>query len=253
MINQWTAYPEIERYAQFDFDMACDEADKKWALDPQLIDMDIKLMSLPEDEIQTYNITGTFLVEGLEFKVTYSCIDDPNKDELEFQEFTGMTLHDAFRKRYYESMNQPEDAKYFADRLAKSGIQAATAIMAADDDDPFADMGFDEPTDDGPEGGPEGGDLAPQGDTDDVNDTLDDMADTLDDLNDALEDVEEDDVDIDIDNNISDHFIAECEKCKGVFITAIEETDQEIEKITGTCPLCDEECDQYIKWVIKEL
>ena len=130
-----------------------------------------------------------------------------------------------------------------------SKLNSTYPVMAADDDDPFADMGFDEP-----EGGPDP-DLGtvPTDSDDSVEDNLDDMADTLDDLNDALQDFKEDDVDIETENNISNHYIAECEKCHQVFITAVEESDQTIEKISGVCPLCDEECDQYLKWVIKEI
>lgn len=122
----------------------------------------------------------------------------------------------------------------------------AKPILAAEDD-PFADMGFDEPEVD------DNSELEPQDDPDSVEDSLDDMADTLDDLNDTLKDFEEDDIDIETENNIDDHYIAECEKCHGVFITSVIESDQELEKISGVCPLCDEECDQYLKWVIKEI
>lgn len=119
-------------------------------------------------------------------------------------------------------------------------------ILAAEDD-PFSDMGFDEPEVDDTD------EPNLQDDPDSVEDSLDDMADTLDDLNDALKDFEEDDIDIETENNIDDHYIAECEKCHGVFITSVIESDQELEKISGVCPLCDEECDQYLKWVIKEI
>lgn len=61
----------------------------------------------------------------------------------------------------------------------------------------------------------------------------------------------EDPINIEIENNISDHYIAECEKCQGVFISATIESDQKISKVTGECPLCGEESDQYLKWVIK--
>ena len=66
-------------------------------------------------------------------------------------------------------------------------------------------------------------------------------------------DVEEDDIDIDMENNITDHYIAECERCHGVFITALSQTDQKVELISGVCPLCDHETDQYLKWIIREV
>lgn len=87
----------------------------------------------------------------------------------------------------------------------------------------------------------------------DVQDTLDDMADSIEDMQDTLDEVEEDDVDIELTNNIAEHYIAECDSCQGVFISAVVYSDQEVEKITGVCPLCGKETDQYLKWVIKDV
>lgn len=83
------------------------------------------------------------------------------------------------------------------------------------------------------------------------NDTLDDVADTVEDIQDTVDEDKEDPIDISIENNIDDHYIAECEKCHGVFISATIESDQDVTKVTGECPLCGEESDQYLKWVIK--
>lgn len=124
-----------------------------------------------------------------------------------------------------------------------SKFNSSYPVLAAEED-PFADMGFDEPEDDTEE--------VLEESPNSIADSLDSMSDTLDDLDDALKDFEEDDIDIEVENNISDHFIAECEKCHGVFISAVLESDQSLEKISGTCPLCDEESDQYLKWVIKK-
>ena len=238
-----TAYPNIEQYARFDFDELCAEVDKKWNLDPQLIKIDIDEEIIEETIKSVFHITGTFLIEGLEFTLSYDCIDDINEDELIFDELTMYDLHDAYMHRYYESMNMHHDAQYFKDRLDRRGVKASTAIMAAEDD-PFADMGFDDEDDDA---------LADVQDSDSISENIDDMADTLDELSDSLKDFEEDSIDIEKENNISDHLIAECEKCHGVFITAVVESDQKIDKISGICPLCDEDCDQYLYWVIKEL
>lgn len=120
----------------------------------------------------------------------------------------------------------------------------ANPIFAADED-PFDDMGFEEDTEE------VGAEL--EGDSEDIEDNINDISDTLDDLSDALDGIEEDEVDITTDNNIDNHYIAECDRCHNVFITSVVESDQEIEKISGICPVCDEESDQYIKWVIKEL
>lgn len=86
----------------------------------------------------------------------------------------------------------------------------------------------------------------------DFNDTLDDVADTVSDIQDVVEEVQEDDVDIEVDNNITNHYIAECDNCHGVFISAMIKSDQVVEKISGVCPLCEKESDQYLKWVIED-
>ena len=93
--------------------------------------------------------------------------------------------------------------------------------------------------------------------SEDVDDTfddkLDDIADTVDDMQEDIEDIQEEDDNIEADNNIEDHYIAECEKCHGIFISAMIESDQEVEKITGICPLCGKESDQYLRWVVKPI
>ena len=87
-------------------------------------------------------------------------------------------------------------------------------------------------------------------------DTVDDLSDSVDDIQDTLDEIdgteiEEDDIDIDLDNNIANHYIAECDTCHGIFISALVESDQEVEKVSGICPLCDKETDQYLKFIIR--
>ena len=81
-------------------------------------------------------------------------------------------------------------------------------------------------------------------------DRVDDIADNLEDIKDSIDDMEEDDVEIDIENNLDGHYIAECDKCKGIFISAVVKSDQVVTSVSGTCPLCQEESDQYLKWYI---
>lgn len=88
---------------------------------------------------------------------------------------------------------------------------------------------------------------------DTFDDNLDNMADTIDDMQDQLDEVQEDDVNIDVDNNIANHYIVECDRCKGIFISAMVESDQEVEKISGKCPLCEKESEQYIKWIVRDV
>lgn len=246
-MNAKTAYPLIERYAETDFDEILAQANKKWTFDGKLIDIDITEEILEEGVESKYYITGIFEIDGLTFSLTYHCYDNINEDELIFDEIYPQDLHDAYMHRYYMSMNQKWDAKDFKDKLESKGlktnayVESATSITAADEDedDPFSDMEFED-------------EQAPVADDGDISDNIDDLSDTLDDISDSLEDFKEDNVDIELDNNISDHYIAECEKCKGVFITSITESDMELEKISGICPICDEECDQYLKWVIRD-
>ena len=126
-------------------------------------------------------------------------------------------------------------------KISKNGKQR---IVAADED-------FQELDDD--MFGDSGADTFDMEDDDTFDDTLDEMADNIEDMQDTLDEVQEDDVDIEIDNNIDGHLIAECDKCHGIFISAMIESDQDVEKISGVCPLCEKESDQYIKWVVKAL
>jgi hypothetical protein len=84
-------------------------------------------------------------------------------------------------------------------------------------------------------------------------DTIDDIADSVDDIQDTMEQVEEEDVDIEMDNNIANHYIAECDSCHGIFVSALIQSDQEVESITGICPLCDKDTTQYLYWIIKNV
>ena len=107
-----------------------------------------------------------------------------------------------------------------------SSITAATSVTAADGFEDDSENNFD--------------------------DQLDDMADNIEDMQDTLDEVTEDDPSIQVDNNITDHYIAECEKCHGVFISAVTESDQEVQSVTGICPLCGKESEQLLKWIVRD-
>lgn len=131
-------------------------------------------------------------------------------------------------------------------KLIKNGksIKASTRIVAADED-------YDDETSDS-DSLSDTSSFNSNNDYD-IADTIDDLADDVNDIQDTIDEVQEDDIDIELDNNIANHFVAECDNCHGIFISALAESDQAIEKISGTCPLCDKETDQYLKWVIKEI
>ena len=111
----------------------------------------------------------------------------------------------------------------------------ANKILAADGD--FADEEFD---------------MDSQENSDGLMDAVDDVADQVEDIQDTVDEEAEDAVSIDINNNITNHYIAECDKCHGVFIYAVIESEQEIDHVSGVCPLCNKESDQYLKWIIKD-
>lgn len=90
-------------------------------------------------------------------------------------------------------------------------------------------------------------------DSDGIINALDDVADNVEDLQDAIDDIKEDEVEIKINNNIGDHFIAECDRCNGIFISAVVDSDQVIDHVSGTCPLCGKDTEQYLKWIIKDV
>lgn len=90
-------------------------------------------------------------------------------------------------------------------------------------------------------------------DSDGILDAIDDVADNVEDIQDAIDDVDEDEVDIAMNNNIADHYIAECDRCHGIFISAVVESDQEIDTVSGICPLCGKESEQSLKWIIKSV
>lgn len=114
-------------------------------------------------------------------------------------------------------------------------VFASERIVAADDDDKFSDFEDDLLEEDAG-----------------LDDAVDDLADQVEDLQDAFDGIEEDDPNIEIDNNIEGKYIAECDRCKGIFISAIPESDVFMDHIHGTCPLCEHETDQYLNWVVRK-
>ena len=117
-------------------------------------------------------------------------------------------------------------------------VTAATKYVKAAEGDEDDDIMMDD-------------DFGYEDDTDGIMDAIDDVADNVEELQDQVDDIEEDDVEIAINNNIADHFIAECEKCNGIFISAVVDSDQVIDHVSGTCPLCGKDTDQYLKWIIR--
>lgn len=119
-----------------------------------------------------------------------------------------------------------------------------TPVLGAEDDFEFfedepSDVAFDDDFDD------VGVDDIPKSSDDGIEEDEEDE--------DIEEFIDEDEVSIEVDNNISNHYIAECDICKGVFITSVVESDLKIEMLSGLCPICGKESDMYLKWLVKDI
>lgn len=90
-------------------------------------------------------------------------------------------------------------------------------------------------------------------DTDSIQDALDDTTDTLEDLQDSVEELDDNPQDpiLDINNNIENHYIAECRRCHEIFISAVVESESAVSSINGECPVCHEETEQDLKWIVR--
>ncbi len=125
------------------------------------------------------------------------------------------------------------------DEVASEVLGALQPVMAADGDDEFDDpesdaFDFDE--------------VDEEITTEDEESVVDDEGAMLED--DEMEDPESE-PEIEVDNNIENHYIVECDRCHGIFISALVESDQVVDHITGVCPLCEKESDQLVKWIVK--
>lgn len=189
---------------------------------------------------------------GSEFDRGYG--DDYMYIDTVFQFVADNRVHFDFPLTYYTGGEDDSDSIYLdvdydsmvpsaVDRYNEaigvtSSIKASTYVKAADEDDEFE---FDPADfDEGPA---------------DIEDRVDDLEDQVDDIEEDVEDeyIDEDTPNIETDNNLEGHFIAECEACQGIFISALVESDQDVTKITGICPLCNKETDQYLKWIIRKV
>ena len=127
-------------------------------------------------------------------------------------------------------------------KISANRYKNKKSIMAAGDED------FDNMFDD-----VDGGGATVEDPDSGIDDQLDDIADDIDEIQDQVDDIQEDDPSIDMDNNISNHYIAECDKCHGLFISAVIESDMDLQSINGVCPLCGKESEQFLKWIIRDV
>lgn len=203
------------------------------------LDADVKSISydsgVNEDETEYLDVSATYCVEdeaNTEFELYWTyATSSIDHDEI-YMDCDTNELADAGLDRYNEASNV---------NASRSVAAEASSILAAEEDE----LDYSEDVVD------VDSDLIE--DDDGFNDQLDEIADDIDDLKDAVDEIQEDDVNIEIENNIDGHYIAECDRCGGIFISAVSETDQVVDLIHGICPLCDHETDQYLKWVVKSV
>lgn len=223
----------IKRFAQEDIKAIYKAARAKYKMWP------MKLIRIETEKADTgHTIYCTAILEfynestGESFDSDFTWGYEIRGDEVFMADMD--ELVEYFFDSYYMDSGEYDAVDASPNAVTSSTHQVGKAILAAEGDEDegvFIDEDFSE---------------------DDLSGQLDDISDQMEDIQDQVDDFEEDDVDIDTNNNITDHYIAECDSCHGVFISAVIKSDQEIDKITGICPLCEKETDQYLKWVIKD-
>lgn len=87
----------------------------------------------------------------------------------------------------------------------------------------------------------------------DLVDSVDDLADSVDEMQNSVDEITEDEPDIETDNNVTNHYIAQCDSCNGIFISALAESDQQVSSIQGTCPVCGKDSEQFLRWIVRDL
>ena len=199
--------------------------------------IDFKLKSLKFD-MDSYEIDSKSEEEDVSVMATASVEGDGELFEFHWEyliDGDDIYIEDSERELANSMCNRFKESKK---RVTSSvNTRGKSRIVAADED-------FDELTDD---------EEPVVDDGEGFTDSIDDLSDQVDDIQDQVDDIQEDGVTIDTDNNISNHYIAECDNCHGIFISAVIESDQTVEKITGVCPLCEKESEQYLRWVVKDV
>lgn len=199
--------------------------------------IDFKLKSLKFD-MDSYEIDSKSEEEDVSVMAIASVEGDGESFEFHWEyliDGDDIYIEDSERELANSMCNRFKESKK---RVTSSvNTRGKSRIVAADED-------FDELTDD---------EEPVVDDGEGFTDSIDDLSDQVDDIQDQVDDIQEDGVTIDTDNNISNHYIAECDNCHGIFISAVIESDQKVDKITGVCPLCEKESEQYLRWVVKDV
>lgn len=209
-----------------------------------------ELTGVAHDTLYVDDIVYRDGADGLQVTMTYA-IDHENSSNPNDAYVTEVEVGYWVEGDELECSHSPEDiANELIEAFTSEGainastsITAATPITAADEDEeaPSRSSFMNDDM------------FAEDVESDDISEQIDDLSDTVDDLQDSVDEVEEDDTQIEVNNNIEHHYIAECESCQGIFISSVIKSDQYIDKISGVCPLCNKETDQYLKWVVSPI
>lgn len=207
----------IKQYADEDANSAIEGFNKRNNKSATISDVSVSKLTNGK-----YEAVATATVDGNDFNLNWNYTIDND----------GYVDSDLDTEQLYGCLSETAEA-------IESAIASSKTAITAADDDPDADLS--EPADN---------DFIYDDGDDSVSDNLDDIADSVEDLQDSVEDIDEDDLQIDMDNNISDHYIAECDNCHGIFISSMIVSDQDVDSISGICPICDKDSTQYLKWKI---
>lgn len=226
----------VMQYAREDFDAVVTTVSDKhpeWNL--ELLDIEYDSYSTEDS-----NYDSAFVVDATG-KIKYTINDNSQILDFIIEYFIGdddvfyaapdglSSLSDDLEIRILEDLDEVRSVE------SSTNLHTRSAVFGADDEDDLDEgMEFDDFSD-----------------ADDLSDKVDDIADDLDDLKDDF--MESDNTDIEVDNNIENHYIAECESCHGIFISALVESDQAVDSVHGVCPLCGEESDQDLKWIVRSI
>lgn len=238
---------EVHNFAEKDAEQIAQSLKNVKYLSHTLDKSDSVIDRMPPDRIFSVRVQCLFKTLDKTYRLCWKYIVD---DEVQIDPDLNMLVMSLSKaiygegkmKLHYSRIDEDGVRKELSDTDvgAATRIKASKAIMAADEEDDIIvddlDLPEDLPSSDG-----------------EFADDIDDLSDQVDDIQDSLDDMVEDQPTIEIDNNISGHYIAECDNCHGIFISALMESDQKVDSISGICPLCEKESDALIKWIVKDV
>lgn len=236
---------QIQKFIKEDCDIIQQNFAKKYNLPIKLINTNCELSNIDEDY---YDVTAIFNIDGTDVDLTWAYIIENNDI---FMDVSRDDLVRALKSQYdeiilngYSEIESSNETK----------INAATQEIEVENVDDENDM-----SEDSTQNLDERGEFRTPRDAQTETSFEDDKPDSDDvDVEEVDEEVEEvepeiDDINIETDNNIANHYIAECDYCHGIFISPVILSDADVKSIYGICPICEHESDQFLKWIIKDV